>query len=316
MNFKDAYKSMTDEIHGDRALLHSILNGEVKKKKHFSFSFKPVYTVALAAMFAVTITSLYFKTGIEEHSSVSERGAGVTDTAQTNLSAEKEDTKDDISAPHSEHTTPKDTYSHSATADISSSDVPQLKTSTTGEALPLDAMDDFSQHVSEDNADSAPEQSDWHSKNSRAIAQSDTAVADESITDMAGIAPASGGVGGGSSAAYSGDSIEQSAYMTIDEYWSYLGINVADSVSIPQDLSLTLPDISQLQLSESDDALTMTAASPDGNRSAKITVAKTSDLVSRFPDETHVKINGINIAISSNNLTQTEISDMLSSLAE
>lgn len=313
MNFKDAYKSMTDEIHGDKALLHSILNGEAQKKKRFSFSFKPVYTVALAAMFAVTVTSLYFKTGIEDHSAVSERGIKTTDTAQTNLSADKEDTQGDILASHSEHTTPKDTYSHSATADVSQPDVSQLKTSTTGAALPSDALEASPSSKPEDNADSAPEQSDWQHKNSRAIAQSDYYVAEASIEDTAGIAPASGGA---SSAVWSDGLTAHHGYMTIDEYWSYLGINAAAVVSLPQDLSLTLPDISQLQLSESDDALTMTAASPDGNRSAKITVAKTSDLVSRFPDETHVKINGINIAISSHNLTQTEISDIISSLAK
>jgi len=40
MNFKDSYKLAVDEIHGDRALLHSILNGEVQKKKFTRFAIK------------------------------------------------------------------------------------------------------------------------------------------------------------------------------------------------------------------------------------------------------------------------------------
>ena len=38
MNFKDSYKSAVDEIHGDKALLHMILNGETKRKKSVFFS--------------------------------------------------------------------------------------------------------------------------------------------------------------------------------------------------------------------------------------------------------------------------------------
>lgn len=66
MNFKDSYKSAVDEIHGDKALLHSILNNETKQKKS-SFVLKPAYSIALAAMMVITATSLYFKTGIEDH---------------------------------------------------------------------------------------------------------------------------------------------------------------------------------------------------------------------------------------------------------
>lgn len=94
MNFKDSYKSAVDEIHGDRALLHSILNGEVQKKK-FSFNFKPVYSVALAAMFVVTATSLYFKTGIEDHTITKE-------TARISTSDDASKSDDITTAPQNE----------------------------------------------------------------------------------------------------------------------------------------------------------------------------------------------------------------------
>ena len=80
MNFKDAYKSVNDEIHGDRALLHAILNGEAQKKKAFSFHFRPVYTAALAAMFVVAATSVYFGSGINDHTATEERGISHFDT--------------------------------------------------------------------------------------------------------------------------------------------------------------------------------------------------------------------------------------------
>lgn len=81
MNFKDAYKSVNDEIHGDRALLHAILNGEAQKKKAFSFHFRPVYTAALAAMFVITATSVYFGSGINDHTATEERSISHFDTA-------------------------------------------------------------------------------------------------------------------------------------------------------------------------------------------------------------------------------------------
>ena len=80
MNFKDAYKSVNDEIHGDRALLHAILNGEAQKKKAFSFHFRPVYTAALAAMFVVAATSVYFGSGINDHTATEERSISHFDT--------------------------------------------------------------------------------------------------------------------------------------------------------------------------------------------------------------------------------------------
>lgn len=71
MNFKEAYKSATDEIHGDKALLHAILNGEGESKKRFGFSLRPVYSVAVAASLVITCTALYFKNGFEDHSTTS-----------------------------------------------------------------------------------------------------------------------------------------------------------------------------------------------------------------------------------------------------
>ena len=84
MNFKDAYNSMTDEIHGNRVLLHSILNGEAEKKKRFNFSFKPVFGTAVAAMLVLTASTLYFRTGINDYSITSEKGIAVSDKANNN----------------------------------------------------------------------------------------------------------------------------------------------------------------------------------------------------------------------------------------
>lgn len=74
MNFKDAYKSMNDDIHGDKALMHMIMNGEApKKKKSLFLKFKPIYSVALAAVFAVCAVTLYRSTGFEEYSASTDK---------------------------------------------------------------------------------------------------------------------------------------------------------------------------------------------------------------------------------------------------
>ncbi|MBQ4629507.1 MAG: hypothetical protein IJB70_00755 [Clostridia bacterium] len=74
MNFKDAYKSMNDDIHGDKALMHMIMNGEApKKKKSLFLKFKPIYSVALAAVFAVCVVTLYRSTGFEEYSATTDK---------------------------------------------------------------------------------------------------------------------------------------------------------------------------------------------------------------------------------------------------
>ena len=74
MNFRDAYKSMNDEIHGDKALMHMIINGETpKKKKNFFLKFKPAYSVAIAAVFAVCAITLYHSTGFDDYSATTDK---------------------------------------------------------------------------------------------------------------------------------------------------------------------------------------------------------------------------------------------------
>ena len=59
MKFKDAYKEMNDEIHGDRALLHSILNGEPKKQKSFFQKFAYGRTLATALSCVVIVATVF-----------------------------------------------------------------------------------------------------------------------------------------------------------------------------------------------------------------------------------------------------------------
>jgi len=73
MNFKEAYKSVNDEIHGDTALLHAILNGEAKKKKAFSFRLRPAYTLALTAMLVIAATSVYLGSDFNDHTITEQR---------------------------------------------------------------------------------------------------------------------------------------------------------------------------------------------------------------------------------------------------
>ncbi len=115
MNFKDAYKNMNDEIHGDRALLHSILNGEAGKKRKFDFNFKPVFATALTAVFVLCIATVYKNTGIEQYSPsnvkvVTEKENEETVTAKeekTNESADQYTVSDKLQNSKSEAKAPK-----------------------------------------------------------------------------------------------------------------------------------------------------------------------------------------------------------------
>ncbi len=73
MKFKDAYKSMTDEIHGDRAILNRILNGEQKKEKSFfAFFYQGRTLVSVAACFLL-ITTIFISHNKFHHSSETEQ---------------------------------------------------------------------------------------------------------------------------------------------------------------------------------------------------------------------------------------------------
>ncbi|MBQ4526899.1 MAG: hypothetical protein II998_02390 [Clostridia bacterium] len=73
MNFKDAYKSMNNEIHGDKALMHRIINGETVEKKNFFLRIKPAYTVAVAAVFVVCSLTIYHGIGMDDYSVTNEK---------------------------------------------------------------------------------------------------------------------------------------------------------------------------------------------------------------------------------------------------
>ena len=111
MNFKDAYKSMTDEIQPDEELIRRILNGEKKDKKRFVLPVKSVYTAALAAMFIIVAGTVYFKSGIDSHMPAGEsitgykKGSTPPQTSEIYIETKKSggDTSENIS-------TPKDTY--------------------------------------------------------------------------------------------------------------------------------------------------------------------------------------------------------------
>ncbi len=130
MNFKDAYKSVNDEIHGDRALLHAILNGEAQKKKAFSFHFRPAYTAALAAMFVVAATSVYFGSGINDHTATEERGISHFDTTPSDPAPP---IKDEEPIAPDQSSQPKDTYIEDKAAKAIA---PQIKEPLTGDSTP------------------------------------------------------------------------------------------------------------------------------------------------------------------------------------
>lgn len=93
MNFKEAYKNMENDIHGDRALLHSILNGEATKKKKHEFYFKPVFATALAAVFVICIATIYQHTGIENYSPTGGAGDDINSATSQGLVKDLDDSE-------------------------------------------------------------------------------------------------------------------------------------------------------------------------------------------------------------------------------
>ena len=83
MKFKDAYKEMTDEIHGDRALLHSILNGECKKEKSFFKHFSYGRTLASFAVCFVLVVAVFVSYNHFNHSSSPENTPSEADISST-----------------------------------------------------------------------------------------------------------------------------------------------------------------------------------------------------------------------------------------
>ncbi len=147
MNFKDSYKSAMDEIHGDKVLLHSILNSETKQKKS-SFVLKPSYSIALAAMMIITATSLYFKTGIEDH----------IQTAQTTSAQSKTKVTRDITASTSDDDTLEGYFSNEENKDTLNAKNSHEKSSSPTDSRSKDESNSASQSVgktdtsSKDNA--------------------------------------------------------------------------------------------------------------------------------------------------------------------
>lgn len=315
---------MTDEIHGDKALLHSILNGETKKKK--AFHFRPAYTAALTAMFVAAATTLYFSAGINDHSATSQ---SVISTPQTSpITAQPTDEPETDLQPEAkadEKSTPKDTYSY---ADALQSDVLTGQTEEKNAALAPAAADDFP--AVEDNAvaaqsEAAPVESKkldaaagdssretvQQESIAAAISETEHTAATEAAFDShstyngssshsGSSSSAVGGAGGGSSRA----SVSNSDY--------YRGI--ISSLRLPADVVPTR-SLAETSVSGFADPLTIFASSKSGERSVTITLSKQSDLSSIVPNGIYAQVNGLYIAVTAQNLTENEISDIIVSLS-
>jgi len=83
MKFKKAYKEMNDEIHGDRALLHSILNGETKNKQSFFLNFSRRRALPALAVCFVLITTAFVSYNHFSHSSDPKQNPSVANVADT-----------------------------------------------------------------------------------------------------------------------------------------------------------------------------------------------------------------------------------------
>ena len=107
MNFKDAYKSMTNEIHGDRSILNSILNGEQKKKKGFLTFFSQGRTLVSVAACFLIITTIFISYNKLEHSQDTEQNpANVIMSDEANFSKSRtltENSLPDFSLTNSEY---------------------------------------------------------------------------------------------------------------------------------------------------------------------------------------------------------------------
>lgn len=89
MKFKDAYKSMTDEIHGNKALMHSILNGEKKREKSFSLFLLKSRTFVAFTVCVLLITTVFISYNQFNHLSKSEYSPSKTNDSQMTENSNK-----------------------------------------------------------------------------------------------------------------------------------------------------------------------------------------------------------------------------------
>ncbi len=284
MKFKDAYKSVNDEIHGDRALLHAILNGEAQKKKAFSFHFRPAYTAALAAMFVVAATSVYFNAGINDHTATKERGISDFKTSPSDTTLPIKDEADIALEPAPDKSSAlKDTYSEDRVAKAIMPDSSLNYEATNG------AADDNGVSMALENDQSASDQTDalgeYATKESSVQRQIEHAGVAASVHDLEPAYSGGGSLEEISNADYYGDAIF--------------------ALQLPDDLTPLIAS-EQLASHEHCDPLTIVASSPSGERCVTLTFSKQDNLKALVPYAAYARLGEVYVAVSSQGLTQAE----------
>lgn len=315
MNFKEAYKNMTDEIDTNNELLASIIE-KTSEEKHKIVIFKKPYLAAFAAGLAAVVAigffgKMYFgfyNTEVKTDDSFvaydlkdknearKMPSAGNTDI----VSSEKQDkdtfSPDEVSVPDNE---------------VAPSENPDsLKESRM--ALPPDSGNEqFSDDAEYDVGSYSLKPYDVAMNVPETIQDNSTDIetdanAEKSETTKEERIISAGGGGGSGAATAANNSV------SIGEYWEYIGYDVLSGIVLPYDINLFIPSSAVIQKQDNEvlyDTLSVYGKSPDGKHSVRIDISKKASFGTKFS----IANKGVYIGICSDTLTDEEISNILSS---
>ncbi len=313
MNFKDAYKNMTDEIGTNKELLDS-LTAKASNRKNKVWYFRKSYAVAVAAMLIFAVGAGFMsKTHFDFF-----HGDIKTDDGYVAYDMRKK-TVENKASPRGEKTVLTDDDSDNDIVNYPSENTMAApkniddelpKMSEVSETPSFDISDTL--EPAEDSGNDADVELDDGSEfsvpemamvtESEADCEMATYDSDNSVKEKT----SSSGGGGGGSASYA-----VSDTVSIEEYWEYIGFDVLSNLNLPYDIKLFSPSTVVIRKQGDEifyDTLSVYGESPDSLYSLNIFISKKP--LSTTTCSTYVK--GAYVGICSDTLSDAELSEILS----
>ena len=322
MNFKDAYKSMNDEIHGDKALMHMIINGEApKKKKNIFAKFKPVYSVVLAAVFAMCVITLYRNTGFDDYSATGKKSK--PDAADLNTAKTSKVTDDKVESDYAFADAEAETGEAQTTAPSGEAGV-HTASKATPKAKPVSSPNTVPNYGRPVSKSSSASSLDAYNASESASPQSDALPASESAEN------ASKSSGSGSNPAQVNakdnsqtNSAPKSSMVPENAFSDLKGYSSADkkesdisseqimaSIEIPDDMMFAAKKDENGELSAG-----YIGTSTDGNNVRKVDIKITNE-ASDAPNVYKSKHDGVYISVEASGLSESEMENLIESITE
>ena len=320
MNFKDAYKNMTEEIGTNKELLDSLITKASEKKQNIR-SFKKSYVLAFATMLIMAFGigfagKFYFGFLIpDEKKDTGYVAYDVKEKREVNNPL-----VEDISRNSTDEFQNKDTFWSDETyageiPSVTPEDVVE-EDSETAKSSRISLFEDsadtnFPGNNETEIYDEKGNDSDSVFHTPKVISEENEKILKDTFSDNSELLKeekASSGGGGGSSASpVTNDTV------SVEKYWEYIGFDVISKISLPYDIELFIPSSAVIKKQGEEilyDTFTVYGNSPDGKHPISISVSKISHLQTDFS----ISEKGVNIGICSDTLTDEEFSNIILSL--